>query len=93
MEVHKVVTRRGSHIYLDNRLTDGGEVSLTRRPHFTPRKITGTYFYYRLSRLQSHNAAGRNRSIEKLNDLIGNRNRDLGEPNHSGPLDGASLSQ
>jgi hypothetical protein len=31
--------------YLDNRLTEGGEVvSLTRRPHFTPRKIPGTHF-------------------------------------------------
>jgi hypothetical protein len=31
--------------YLDNRLTDGGEVvSLTRRPPFTPRKIPGTHF-------------------------------------------------
>jgi hypothetical protein len=31
--------------FLDNRLTDGGEVvSLTRRPPFTPRKIPGTHF-------------------------------------------------
>jgi hypothetical protein len=31
--------------FLDNRLTDGGEVvSLTRRPFFTPRKIPGTHF-------------------------------------------------
>jgi hypothetical protein len=30
--------------FLDNRLTDGGEVvSLTRRPPFTPRKIRGTH--------------------------------------------------
>jgi hypothetical protein len=30
--------------FLDNRLTDGGEVvSLTRRPPFTPRKIPGTH--------------------------------------------------
>jgi hypothetical protein len=34
----------GSH-NLDIRLTDGGKVvSLTRRPHFTPRKIPGTHF-------------------------------------------------
>jgi hypothetical protein len=32
VETHRVVRRRGSHILLDNRLTDGGEVvSLTRR--------------------------------------------------------------
>jgi hypothetical protein len=31
--------------FLDNRLTEGGEVvSLTRRPPFTPRKIPGTHF-------------------------------------------------
>jgi hypothetical protein len=31
--------------FLDNQLTDGGEVvSLTRRPPFTPRKIPGTHF-------------------------------------------------
>jgi hypothetical protein len=31
--------------FLDNRLTDGGEVvRLTRRPPFTPRKIPGTHF-------------------------------------------------
>jgi hypothetical protein len=30
--------------FLDNRLTDGGEVSLTRRPPFTPRKIPGINF-------------------------------------------------
>jgi hypothetical protein len=38
-------TSRLSH-FLDNQLTDGGEVfSLMRRPSFTPRKITGTHFY------------------------------------------------
>jgi hypothetical protein len=32
--------------FLDNRLTDGGEiVSLTRRSPFTPRKVCGTHFY------------------------------------------------
>jgi hypothetical protein len=36
--------------YLDSRLRDGREVSLTRRPPFTPKKIRGTHFCYRLSR-------------------------------------------
>jgi hypothetical protein len=37
-------TSRLSH-FLDNRLTDGGEVfSLTRRPPFTPRKVPATHF-------------------------------------------------
>jgi hypothetical protein len=37
VEAHRVVRRRGSHIFLDNRLTDSFDVaSLTRRPPFTP---------------------------------------------------------
>jgi hypothetical protein len=36
VKAHKVVRRRGSHISLDNRITDGGKVSLMRRPPFTP---------------------------------------------------------
>jgi hypothetical protein len=64
--------------FLDNRLTDGGEVvSLIRRSPFTPRKIPGTRFCWRLSRPQGHSAAGRIRSIEKSNDPIGIRTRDL----------------
>jgi hypothetical protein len=36
VEAHRVVRRRG---FLDNRLTDGGEVvSPTRRPPFTPQE-------------------------------------------------------
>jgi hypothetical protein len=35
----------GRSYFLDNRLTDGGEVvSPKRRPPFTPRKIPGTHF-------------------------------------------------
>jgi hypothetical protein len=57
---------------LDNRLTDGGEVvSLTRQPPSTTRKITGTHFCWKLSRSQGHSAAGRIRSVEVSNDLIG----------------------
>jgi hypothetical protein len=64
--------------FLDNRLTDGGEaVSLTRQPHFTPRKIPGIHFCHRLSQPQGHSAAGRIRSIEEPNDLIGNETHDL----------------
>jgi hypothetical protein len=64
--------------FLDNRLTDGGEVfSLTRRPPLTPTKIPGTYFCQRPSRPHGHSAAGRISSIEKSSDLIVNRTRDL----------------
>jgi hypothetical protein len=65
-------------LFLDNRLTDGGEVvSLTRRPPFTPRKTRGTNFCQRLSDPQAHSATGRIKSNEKSNDLIGYRTRDL----------------
>jgi hypothetical protein len=48
-----------------------------RRPPFTHGKIPGTHFCQRLSRHQGYSAAGRIRSIEKCNGLIGNRTRDL----------------
>jgi hypothetical protein len=70
-------TSRLSH-FLDSRLTDGREVvSLKRRSLFTPRKILSIHFCHRLSRPQGHIAAGRIRSIEKSNDLNGNRVFDL----------------
>jgi hypothetical protein len=49
------------------------------RPPFPPppRKIPGTHFCQRLSGPQGHSASGRIRSIEKSNNLIGNRTRDL----------------
>jgi hypothetical protein len=34
-EAHRVVSHGGSHIFLDNRFIDGGDVSLTHRPPFT----------------------------------------------------------
>jgi hypothetical protein len=61
--------------FIHSRLTDGCEVSLTRRSFFSRRKIPGTHFSYRVSRLQGHSAAGR--SIEESSDFIGNRTRDL----------------
>jgi hypothetical protein len=61
-----------------SKFTDGGEVvSLTSRPPFTSRKIPGTHFCQSLTQTQSLIAAGRIRSIEKSNYLIGNRIRDL----------------
>jgi hypothetical protein len=73
------VRRRESHIFTDNRLTDGGEVvSFTHRLRFTPgRKIPDTQFCQTLSQLQGHSAVGRIRSIEILKDLIGNRTHTL----------------
>jgi hypothetical protein len=64
--------------FLDSQLTDGGEVvSLVRQPSFTPKKIPVTHLCYESESIPGHRAAGRIRSIEKSNDLIRNRNRDL----------------
>jgi hypothetical protein len=39
MEARMVLRGRGSHIFLDNSLTDGSEVvNVTRRPPFTPQE-------------------------------------------------------
>jgi hypothetical protein len=50
--------------FLKNWLTCGGEVSPTGRLLFTPRKIPGIHFCYRLSRTQGHSAARKIKSIE-----------------------------
>jgi hypothetical protein len=56
--------------FLDNRFTDGSEVvSLMPWPPFTPRKIPGIHFCYRLSQPRGHSATGRIRSIIKSNDI------------------------
>jgi hypothetical protein len=60
--------------FLDYRLTDGGEVSLTRQPPFTPKEDS---WYSFLLQAESTPPAGGIKSIEKSNDLTGNRNRDL----------------
>jgi hypothetical protein len=64
-------TSRLSH-FLDNRLTDGGEVvCLMCQPPFTPRENPGgTHFCQRLSRQQGHCAAATIKWIEKSNDLV-----------------------
>jgi hypothetical protein len=58
--------------FLGSRLTDGGQVTLTRRQPFFPSKIAGTHFCQRLSGRQGHSAAGWMRSTEESNDLIEN---------------------
>jgi hypothetical protein len=71
------VRRRGSHIFPDNWLTDGGEVvSLTHRPPFTPQEDSWYSFPLEAESPQSHSAAGWIRSFENSN-LTGNRTRDL----------------
>ena len=44
---------------------------------YPPGNIPGTHFCYRLSRPQSHSAAGRIMSTKNSNDTTGNRTRDL----------------
>jgi hypothetical protein len=64
--------------FLDSRLTDGCDVvSLTRRPHFTSRKIPGIHFCQRLSQLQGHCAAGRIGTTGEFSDFVGKQVRDL----------------
>jgi hypothetical protein len=44
VKAHKVVRRRGFHIFLDNRLTDGGVViSLTSRPPFVSQEDSSRF--------------------------------------------------
>jgi hypothetical protein len=51
--------------FLDNRLTDGTEAfNLTNWLPFTPSKIPGSHFCYRLSRVQGHSVDVRTKSIE-----------------------------
>jgi hypothetical protein len=59
--------------FLDNRLTDGGEVVSLSAGHSLPKEDSWYSFLLALSRLQDHSDAGRIRSIEKSNDLIGKR--------------------
>jgi hypothetical protein len=52
--------------FSDIRLTDGGKVvSPKLGPLFTPRKIPGTHFCWRLTQPQGHSATGRIMQIEK----------------------------
>jgi hypothetical protein len=65
---------------LDSRLTDGGEVvSRMHRPHSTPQIhfFSGTYFCYRLSKLQVLVRLEGLGKLRKLKDLIVTRTRDF----------------
>jgi hypothetical protein len=63
---------------LDSRVTDGGEVvGLKRRPPFIPQKESWYSFMLEAESTQGYSAAGRIRSIEKTNDLVGNQTHDL----------------
>jgi len=54
---------------------------------FTPQEISLVLISVkRLSRSQGHSAAGRIRSIENSDDIIGNRTRDLHQLCHRVPL-------
>jgi hypothetical protein len=78
VETHGFVRCRGSHIFLDNRITGCGEVvSLMRRPPFTPQEDSWYSFLLEAESIQGHSAGKRIRSIEKSNDTIGNWTLDL----------------
>jgi hypothetical protein len=69
--------------FLENRLTDGGEVvSLKLRLPFTPPPQVDSWYSFLLEAKstpgpQDNSAAGRITSIEKCNDIIGNRTRNF----------------
>jgi hypothetical protein len=59
--------------FLENWFIDGGEVvGLTWQLPFTPSKISGTHFCWRVSQPHGHSAARRHRSTKKSNEFIGN---------------------
>jgi hypothetical protein len=65
VEAHSVETLRLPY-FLDNHFTHGGQVvGLMCWPSFTPRKIPGIHFCYRLRQPQGHNVVGSIRSIKK----------------------------
>jgi hypothetical protein len=73
-----VTGRGGPQRYETSRLPHSGEVvGLTHRPPFTLQEDFWYSFLLEAESTQGHRAAGRIRSIEKFNDLIGSRTRDL----------------
>jgi hypothetical protein len=72
MEAHRVVRRRGSHVFQ----TIGSQMAVRLPALRAGRPLPpGIFMLQRLSRPQGLGAARRIRSIEKSKDLIGNRNR------------------
>jgi hypothetical protein len=57
-----------------------------------PRRFLVLISVKRLSRPQGHSAAGRIRSVEKSNDLIGNQTRDLPACSISASINNANAS-
>jgi hypothetical protein len=68
-------SRRLSPIFQDNRQMK--VASSRHRPPLSAGNIPGTHLCWRLSRPQSHSAAGRIMSMKNSNDAIRNRTRDL----------------
>jgi hypothetical protein len=66
----------GLQHFLDYRLTDGGDVSVTLSPVFIHRKTPGTRFSYKPNQPQDFSPAGRIRSVE----IFGYNDFDENEP-------------
>jgi hypothetical protein len=78
MKAHRAVRRRGSHIFYTIGSQMVVRLSALHADHpLAPRKIPGTHFCQRPSWPQGHSVAGRVRSIEKSNDLIGIQTHNL----------------
>jgi hypothetical protein len=78
VEVHRIVSRRGSHTFYKIGSQMAVRLSaLSACRSLLPRKLPGIHFCRRLSRPQGHITAGRVRSNERISDLIWNRTSDL----------------
>jgi hypothetical protein len=79
VEAHRVLRRRGSHIFLDNQIMDCGWGCQPRVPAvlYPTGRILVLIFVRGSVDPQGHSVAGRIRSIEKSNDLIGIWTQDL----------------
>ena len=77
--------------FVDNRHMKLTILSALRNARlYPPGNISSTHFWWRLSRPQGHNVAGKIKSMEKLHDTIGKRTRDVTEcsavPQPAAPL-------
>jgi hypothetical protein len=78
MKAHRVLRRRGSHIFSDNRLTHGGKVvSLMRRQPFTHQEDSWYSFLLEAEPITGLYCGWKDMVIWKKIHFIGNRTRDL----------------
>jgi hypothetical protein len=80
VEAHRIGRSQRLPHFPEKLLRDGGDVSLTCQPPFTPKNIPGAHFCWRLSLPQGHSATGRIRSIEKSKSYENKMKRNIFRP-------------